>query len=252
MDQTALEWLAGLVAVAVAFGLVTAVLELVWMARGGRLDRGALREMALSLSPLLPNAAFTLLSSGTWVGLYVTAHQLAWVQLPVSLSMSLVALIAVDFSYYWEHRVAHRLPFLWRLYHAAHHSSGVYTVATAYRVSFLNQLLAPAFYLPWVWLGFHPLLILAVQLFAFHWQAWLHTEWIGSLGWFDHWFNTPAAHRIHHSTALEHRDRNLGALTLIWDHLFGTFAEPASDLKYGIAGREPPTSIVGIYLDPWR
>lgn len=252
MSQKALEWLAALVGIAVALGLVTAVFELIWMASSGRLNRSALREMGLSLSPLLPNAAFTLLTSGIWAALYVTAHELAWVQWPVTAGFALIALVAVDFSYYWEHRVAHKLPLLWKLYHAAHHSSPAYTVATAYRVSFLSQLLAPAFYLPWVWLGLHPLLVLAMQLFAFHWQAWLHTEWIGSLGWLDRWFNTPAAHRVHHSTAEQHRDRNLGAISLLWDRLFGTYAAPASNLHYGIDGCEPPRSAMGIYLDPWR
>lgn len=244
--------MAGLVAIALALGLVTAVLELVWMARTGKLDRAAWREMGLSLSPLIPNTVFTLMSSGVWAAIYFSAHHRAWLPIPASIGTLVLALIAVDFSYYWEHRVAHRLPFLWKLYHAAHHSSASYTVATAYRVSFLNQFLSPAFYLPWVWLGFHPLLILALQLFAFHWQAWLHTEWIGPLGWLDRWFNTPAAHRVHHSTAPEHRDRNLGAISLLWDHLFGTFAEPAPRLIYGIAGRSPPTSMSGIYLGPWR
>lgn len=32
---------------------------------------------------------------------------------------------------------------------------------------------------------------------------------IGSLGKFDQWFTAPAAHRVHHSSALEHKDRNL-------------------------------------------
>jgi sterol desaturase/sphingolipid hydroxylase (fatty acid hydroxylase superfamily) len=252
VSPAALEWLAGIVAIAVALGLVTALLELIWMASSGRLNRAAWREMGLSLSPLVPNAAFTLVTSGIWAALYVSAHQRAWLEIPTTLLSAMAALVVVDFSYYWEHRVAHRLPLLWRLYHAAHHSSASYTVATAYRVSFLSQLLAPAFYLPWVWLGFHPLLILALQLFAFHWQAWLHTEWIGPLGWVDRWFNTPASHRIHHSTAPEHRDRNLGAISLVWDRLFGTHALPAENLSYGIADQPAPKGILDIYLDPWR
>ncbi|MEO8670879.1 MAG: sterol desaturase family protein [Tahibacter sp.] len=252
MNRALLEFLAGLVAIAVALGLVTAVIELIWLARQGRLPRAALREMALSLSLLVPNALFSLLGLGIWGALYAAAHERALFTFGISPLAILAALIAVDFSYYWEHRVAHRLPFLWRLYHAAHHSSDAYTVATAYRVSFLSQLLAPAFYLPWVWLGFHPLLIVALQLFAFHWQAWLHTEWIGPMGVFDRWFNTPAAHRVHHSTAPEHRDRNLGAITLVWDHAFGTYAPAATDLNYGIAGRSAPSTWFGIYRDPWR
>lgn len=244
--------LAGLVAIAIGLGLVTAMIELLWLQRCGRLTRAVVREMAMSLSLLVPNALFSLVTVGVWSGVYMATHQRAWFPLETTPWVAIAALIAVDFTYYWEHRVAHRLPFCWRLYHAAHHSSSEYTVATAYRVSFLTQFFAPAFYLPWVWLGFHPLLIVALQLFAFHWQAWLHTEWVHSMGWLDRWFNTPAAHRIHHSNALEHRDRNLGAISLIWDRLFGTYAASRTNLHYGIHGHSPPRNPLGIYLDPWR
>lgn len=247
------QWLASLVAIAIGLGLATAGFELLWLAHAGRLSRAALREMAMSLSLLLPNALFSLLTVGVWGALYLAAHERAVFDLEFSALSVIAVLLAVDFSYYWEHRLAHRLPVLWRLYHAAHHSSHAYTVATAYRVCFLNQLLAPAFYLPWVLLGFHPLLVVAFQLFAFHWQAWLHTEWIGSLGALDRWFNTPAAHRLHHSRAAEHRDRNLGAITLVWDRVFGTYAAPSDGvLRYGIADCRQPDSLLAIYLDPWR
>jgi sterol desaturase/sphingolipid hydroxylase (fatty acid hydroxylase superfamily) len=247
------RWLAALIAIAMGLGLVTAVFELVWLARSGRLKAAVLREMAMSLSMLIPNVMFALATVGIWAALYVAAHERAWYPIEFSPWSMLAALVAVDLSYYWEHRLAHRLPLLWRLYHAPHHSSHAYTVATAYRVSFLSQLLAPAFYLPWVWLGFHPLLIVALQLFAFHWQAWLHTEWIGSMGVLDRWFNTPASHRLHHSSAPEHRDRNLGAITLVWDRLFRTYAEPSeAAIAYGITGAPQPTNPIAIYLLPWH
>ena len=249
------SWKAGLamvLGVVVACALVTAIAELLWMWRERRLTRAAWREMGLSLSLVPPNAAFALLTAGVWSSLFLQAQRLAPWTLPVGWVTAVMAFVAVDFSYYWEHRCAHRLRPLWNLYHAAHHSSPDYTVATAYRVSFLNQILAPAFYLPWVLLGFHPLLIVSLQLIAFHYQAWLHTEWIGPLGVVDRWLNTPAAHRLHHSAALEHRDRNLGAITLAWDRLFGTFASAESIERYGIAGAETPRSVVDVYLQPWR
>jgi sterol desaturase/sphingolipid hydroxylase (fatty acid hydroxylase superfamily) len=252
MTAPMLEALAGLIAIALGLGLTTAVCEAIWMQRQGRWNRENLREMAMSLSLLPPNAIVSAASVGVWGALYVAAHERALMPLPVNAATALVALIAVDFSYYWEHRMAHRMPLLWRLYHAAHHSSPNYTVATAYRVSFFNQSFAPAFYLPWVLLGFHPLLIVAMQLFAFHWQAWLHTEWIGRMGVLDRWFNTPAAHRVHHSTADEHRDCNLGAITLVWDRCFRTFAPAVDRVQYGIAGDDPPQTPLAIYTQPWR
>ena len=249
------DWRVGisaLIGIAVAAGLVLGVSEIMELRRSGSLGRARVREMLLSLSPLPVNVLVTLALAGCWGALYAQAHALAAVSWPVDGITIAFAFVAADFSYYWEHRCAHRVPWLWGLYHAIHHSSGDYTIATAYRVSFINQAFSPAFYLPWVLLGFDPLLIAGWQLFAFHYQAWLHTETIGTLGWLDDWFNTPAVHRVHHSRAIEHRDRNLGAVTMIWDRCFGTYAAPVSRLRYGIPDFEAPRSTAALYSGPWR
>ncbi len=64
--------------------------------------------------------------------------------------------------------------------------------------------------------------------------------------------NTPANHRMHHSRAERHRDVNLGAILMIWDRLFGTYARAEDDLDYGIADVPPPQTYLGLYTDPWR
>jgi sterol desaturase/sphingolipid hydroxylase (fatty acid hydroxylase superfamily) len=235
-----------------AAGPVMAVEEWHWMKRRGTLTAQAKREMALSLSLLATNVPTTILLGGVWGAIYVAADHAAPVHLEGSPLTIVLAFLAADLSYYWEHRCAHLVPWLWRTYHAQHHSSPAYTVATAYRVSFLNQLLSPAFYIPWILLGMSPLLILGFQLACFHYQAWLHTEMIGPLGAWDRIFNTPANHRVHHSKADAHRDRNFGAVLMIWDRLFGTYAPPAPELTYGIAGESPPRSAWEIHCKPWR
>jgi len=236
----------------IAAGLVSAREEWKWLRRRGELTAAARREMALSLSLLPPNLVVSLLAGGVWSALYFTAQGVApwrWDAWPAAI---LAAFVACDFSYYWEHRCAHRVGALWRLYHAAHHSSPAYTAATAYRVSFLNQAFAPAFYLPWVLLGLPAILVLGFQLACFHYQSWLHTEAIGPLGRLDGWLNTPANHRIHHSAAAQHTDRNLGAVLMVWDRLFGTYAAPASGLRYGIPGQAAPRHWWDLYVGPWR
>jgi sterol desaturase/sphingolipid hydroxylase (fatty acid hydroxylase superfamily) len=239
------------IGLAMAAGPVTALEEWRWMKRTGTLTPQAKREMALSLSLLVTNVPTTMLLGGVWAALYVAAHEVAPLRLASNPFTIALAFLAADLGYYWEHRCAHLVPWLWRTYHAQHHSSPAYTVATAYRVSFLNQLLSPAFYLPWVLLGLSPLLILGFQLACFHYQAWLHTEMIGPLGAWDHVFNTPANHRVHHSTAEAHRDRNFGAVLMIWDRLFGSYAPPAPALSYGIAGEAPPRNAWEVHSKPW-
>ena len=233
-------------------GLLVAFEEWGWMKRTGRLTRAARREMALSLSLLPPNLLVSLAAGGAWAAVFIAAEALAPWRLEFGAGVALLAFLACDLSYDWEHRCAHRVGLLWRMYHAAHHSSPHYTVATAYRVCFLNQALAPAFYLPWVLAGFPAVLVLGFQLACFHYQAWLHTESIGTLRYLDPWLNTPANHRVHHSTAARHRDRNMGAVLMLWDRVFGTYAAPESALSYGIAGSEPPRRWWEIYVQPWR
>jgi len=240
------------IGLAIAAGLATAREEWLWLRRKGALTPAARAEMRLSLSLLPPNLAASLLAGLAWGALYGTAAGLAPERLELGWATPLAAFVASDLSYYWEHRCAHRVGLLWRLYHAPHHSSPAYTVATAYRVSLLNQLLAPAFYLPWVLLGLSPILVVGFQLACFHYQAWLHTEAIGPVPLLDGWLNTPANHRIHHSRAAEHADRNMGAVLMLWDRIFGTYAAPAPGLRYGIHGEAPPTRWWQVYSHPWR
>lgn len=42
-----------------------------------------------------------------------------------------------------------------------------------------------------------PIMITHMQ-FMFLYQAWLHTETIGKLGFLEYIFNTPSHHRVHH------------------------------------------------------
>lgn len=164
----------------------------------------------------------------------------------------LAAFVACDLSYYVEHRCGHQIRILWRLHHGTHHHSDLYNVPLAYRVNFLTQLTTPLFYLPWLLLGFHPLVILGFQLFVFHYQAWIHTETIGRLGVLDFVINTPGVHRMHHSSDPAHQAVNLGGVTMLWDHLFRTYCTPGDEVNYGVAGIPATTTYAGVYLDPWR
>ena len=161
MTVSLVDWRLGisaLIGISIAAGLVLGIAEVLEMRADGRLGRARVHEMLLSLSPLPINVVVTLGLAGVWGAFYVEAHALAVAHWPVNGWTIALAFLAADFSYYWEHRCAHRLPWLWGLYHAIHHSSADYTIATAYRVSCINQVLSPAFYLPWVLLGFDPLL----------------------------------------------------------------------------------------------
>ena len=97
-----------------------------------------------------------------------------------------------------------------------------------------------------------PLLVAGFQLFAFHYQAWLHTEMIGPLRWLDPWLNTPANPRMHHSDEPAHRDVNFGAVLMLWDRLFGSYQRPLPRVRFGIAGEASPTHALDLYTGQWR
>jgi sterol desaturase/sphingolipid hydroxylase (fatty acid hydroxylase superfamily) len=244
--------LAFAIALSIGAGVAIAIEELVWMKRRGRLTRAALREMRVSLSSLPPNIAVSVMLSGWWIFVYTFAARFTPVQIETSLLALAPAVLLADLCYYVEHRAAHRFGVLWKLYHAVHHSSPDYTVATAYRVSFVNQLVAPAFYVPCVLAGFEPVLVLALQVFAIHYQAWVHTRAIGRLPLADAIFNTPANHRMHHDAALSARGANYGGIFMIWDRLFGSYVAPRRVRTFGIAGARAPANWRELYTAPFE
>lgn len=141
-------------------------------------------------------------------------------------------LLGVDFCYYWVHRFAHEVAFLWAA-HQVHHSSEYYNLSTALRQPLTQTLTSWIFYLP---------LALAVppSIFAVHiqlnllYQFWIHTEVIRDLGPLEWIFNTPKHHRVHHGRNLYCIDKNYGGILIVWDRLFGTFAEESEKVIYGL------------------
>ena len=243
--------LGGAIALSIGGGVALAIEELLWMRRRGSLTRAALREMGMSLSPLPPNVLMTIALSGWWVFLYSEAARFAVAPVENSMAALLPALLLADLCYYLEHRAAHRLRPLWRLYHAVHHSSPEYTVATAYRVSFANQLVAPLFYLPCILAGFEPLLVVGLLVFTIHYQAWVHTRAIGRLPLLDAFLNTPANHRMHHDVTMLAGGANFGGIFVIWDRLFGSYVSPREVRAYGIAGQPAPRNWRELYTQPF-
>ena len=239
-----------LVGLAITVGVVIAIKEYVDARRDKRPIDG--RNIRLSLSAVGPNFITYVLVAPYWALVYQFVAGSVTTTLPINFATLALAFIVCDLSYYVEHRCGHQLRFLWRLHHGTHHTSHVYNIPLAYRVNFVNQFLSPLFYIPWLLLGLHPLVVLGFQLFVFHFQAWLHTESIGKLGSLDRIFNTPAVHRVHHSNDPAHRAVNLGGVFMIWDHLFRTYCPPIDNVSYGIANTPATDSYAGIYLDPWK
>lgn len=159
-----------------------------------------------------------------------------------------------DLRYYWYHRIAHRVRWVWAE-HVNHHSSQHYNLTTALRQSWTGQITGMfILQLPLVLLGFHPAVIAFVYGFNLIYQFWIHTEAIGKM-WkpIELIFNTPSHHRVHHATNPRYLDANFAGTLIIWDRLFGTFVEelPEDMPRYGIVRNIGTFNPVRVAFHEW-
>ncbi|XP_077454773.1 alkylglycerol monooxygenase [Stigmatopora argus] len=193
-------------------------------------------------------------------GLELSAYVLVWeryrlLELPWDSAWTWwFSFLAVDFCYYWFHRFAHEVAFLWAS-HQVHHSSEYYNFSTALRQPLTQQLTSWIFYVPMA-------LAVPPSAFAVHiqlnllFQFWLHTEIIRDLGPLEWIFNTPKHHRVHHGRNLYCIDKNYGGIFIVWDRLFGTFSPEKDKVVYGLVypsnSFEIMTSQFHYYSSLWR
>jgi sterol desaturase/sphingolipid hydroxylase (fatty acid hydroxylase superfamily) len=169
----------------------------------------------------------------------------------------IAALLAYDFFYYWAHRMGHEVGVLWAA-HVVHHSSEFYNLSTALRQTSSGWLFGWLFYLPMALAGVPPLVLAGVGLIDLLYQYWVHTEMVGRLGWLDRVLVTPSNHRVHHGQNDYCIDKNYGGILILWDRLFGTFAEEREDEKIIYGVRTPLRSLNPLwanfhyYADLWR
>ncbi|WP_444939180.1 sterol desaturase family protein [Microbulbifer sp. JMSA002] len=159
------------------------------------------------------------------------------VQIPITGWSILACLILADLAYYWEHRFAHSVNIAWAS-HTVHHSSPYFNISVAYRFGPLDGLFPLFFYLPLAMLGFDPFLIFFCEVVVQVYQTLLHTESVKKLPRPIEWImNTPSHHRVHHATNREYLDKNYAGILIIWDRMFGTFAEEKATVRYGVFPR---------------
>lgn len=153
--------------------------------------------------------------------------------IPTTMAWFMVSLVVMDFTYYWLHRSEHRVRLLWCA-HAVHHSSEEFDLTTATRLQWIWDLYQWIFLVPAVLLGFHPLFVISGKAIVLLYQFWIHTQKIGQLGWFDRVFNSPSNHRVHHGSNPEYLDKNYGGILMLWDRMFGSYAEERAPVVYGL------------------
>lgn len=163
-------------------------------------------------------------------------NHLALFEMKVSPAAYILAFIGFDFAYYWRHRWAHEINFLWNR-HLIHHSSEEFNLSAGMRQPVSGFVEVYFFlYIPVALIGV-PLAVVAViaPLHRFA-QFWYHTRLINRMGFLEHIIVTPSHHRVHHAINADYIDKNYSAIFIIWDKLFGTFEAETADNPpvYGI------------------
>jgi sterol desaturase/sphingolipid hydroxylase (fatty acid hydroxylase superfamily) len=167
----------------------------------------------------------------------------------------LLALVAVDFLYYWWHRLSHQVNLLWAA-HVVHHQSEDYNLAVALRQAVATSFTSLPFYLPLALLGVPPVVYASSVAFSTLYQFWIHTELVGKMGVLEAFLNTPSHHRVHHAVNPRYLDRNYGAILIVWDRLFGTFAAEVEPPVYGtvrpLGSFNPVWAQVAYFAELWE
>ncbi|GMU42617.1 MAG: sterol desaturase family protein [Xanthomonadales bacterium] len=190
------------------------------------------RHLALAaLGTLLVRLCFPWLAvaAGAWtqaegVGL------LPWLGAPPALQL-LLGVVLLDLCIYWQHRIFHRLPWLWRL-HRMHHSDIEFELSTAIRFHPLEIALSMAIKLACVAaLGAPPLAVLAFEILLNACSLFSHADLrlsavierpLRAL------LVTPDMHRIHHSVRADETHSNFGFCLSLWDRIFASYRPRAS------------------------
>jgi sterol desaturase/sphingolipid hydroxylase (fatty acid hydroxylase superfamily) len=175
----------------------------------------------------------------------------AW---PLVLQIAFAALVAEGVSY-WQHRLMHRIPSLWR-FHALHHSGARLNLLRAGRFHFVDVGSA-AFttFVPLVLLGAPDAIVTWVASITGALGVILHANMrMRTPAWLDRVICTPAVHRHHHSRVMQESNRNFGTVVMVFDALFGSYQQPRSEgpPEVGIDDDPVPRGFWNQVVSPFR
>lgn len=157
-----------------------------------------------------------------------------------------ISILLLDFALYWQHRLIHRINFLWR-FHRVHHSDTDMEVSTGFRFHPLEIIFSSFFKL------------LIAYLFGISLEDYLIFETVVLLGTLFSHSNffipdkvelilsmviiTPQIHFIHHSKEHLEMNANFGFFLSLWDRFFGSLLiykrEEVVNLELGVKNYHP-------------
>ncbi len=148
-----------------------------------------------------------------------------------------LAIVLLDLALYWQHRIMHKVPLLWRL-HRVHHADRELDVSSGVRFHPLEALVSMLFKMALVvLLGASVQAVLIFELSLSLFSLWTHSN-LRLLESIEQALRyvvmTPALHRLHHAVDIPTQNHNYGFSTTLWDRLFGSYATLTQPESYQI------------------
>ncbi|MFL0800871.1 MAG: sterol desaturase family protein [Agarilytica sp.] len=139
-----------------------------------------------------------------------------------------VVMVLFDLAIYWQHRIFHIVPFLWRI-HKVHHADSAFDVTTGFRFHPAEILVSVLFKMVLiVILGPSPESILIFEIVLSAAAMFSHANIRFPLGVdrvLRYAIVTPDMHRIHHSVNDNEMNKNFGFFLAVWDKVFGSYVQ---------------------------
>ena len=219
---------------AIPFFLATLLIELGLSIYGNR-DYYKKKDTFASLTMGIGSIGSSLITKGLKFGVFTFLYEYRLIEIPMVWWGFIVLMLSDDFSYYWFHRMSHKMRYFWAS-HVVHHSSQHYNLSTALRQTWTGELSGSFMFYAWMPLvGFDPWWILTAQSINLIYQYWIHTEVIRKMPrLFEFIFNTPSHHRVHHANDLQYLDMNYAGILIVWDRMFGTYIDETNAPTYGL------------------
>ena len=179
----------------------------------------------------------------------------AWVAGLPAVVQFVAIMFLTDFVQYWQHRLFHRIPALWR-FHAVHHSARSMDWIAGARMHFVEILiLRGTTVIPMIVLGFSQGVVNTYIFVIYLYSTFVHANLGLRFGWVEKFLVTPRFHHWHHGIEKEAIDVNF-AVHFPWlDKLFGTYHLPKDGRwpsGYGIGGHPVPLGYWKQFLHPFR
>lgn len=144
---------------------------------------------------------------------------------------AIVGFLILDCAIYWQHRIFHRVPLLWRI-HRMHHADTDFDTTTGLRFHPLEIVLSMFIKISVVTVfGISPVTVLIFEIVLNATSLFNHGN-VALPGRLERPIRmlivTQEMHRIHHSQLQRETDSNFSFNFSVWDRLFGSYtAQPA-------------------------